>query len=148
MAANPAGARRRGKGYVPMSEINVTPLVDVMLVLLVVFMITAPLLTAGVPVDLPKTQASRTVGQDEPLVVTVNRDGEVFLQETRLELDVLAPRLRAIRGIRSDARIFVRADRTLSYGRVMEVMGRLNAAGFGRVALITDFGSSEGGRAR
>lgn len=145
MAAATAGPRRRGRGRAPMSEINVTPLVDVMLVLLVVFMVTAPLLTAGVPVELPRTPASTMVGQDEPLVVTVNREGEVFLQETRVEPDSLAPRLQAIAGVRPDTRIFVRADRALAYGRVMGVIGRLNAAGFRRVALITDFAGTAGG---
>ena len=147
MAMAPAGrnGHRRGRGYVPMSEINVTPLVDVMLVLLVVFMITAPLLTAGVPVDLPETEASKMVGQDEPLVITVNRDNEVFLQETRVALDSLAARLRAITEIRRDTRIFIRADQALAYGKVMEVMGTLNLAGFSRVALVTDFGATAGG---
>lgn len=135
---DPAG-RRQGRGrYRPMSEINVTPFVDVMLVLLVVFMITAPLLTAGVPVDLPRTEASRFVGQDEPLVVTVAADGKVFLQETEIEPGQLAARLAAITGHRDDVRIFVRGDRSIPYGRVMEVMGRVNAAGFDRVALITE----------
>ena len=147
MAVAPAGrtGRGRGRGYVPMSEINVTPLVDVMLVLLVVFMITAPLLTAGVPVDLPKTEASKMVGQDEPLVITVNRDNELFLQETRVTLESLAARLRAITEIRRDTRIFIRADQGLAYGRVMEVMGALNLAGFSRVALVTDFRAAGGG---
>ncbi len=147
MAMAPSGRNGHGraKGYVPMSEINVTPLVDVMLVLLVVFMITAPLLTAGVPVDLPKTEASKMVGQDEPLVITVNRDNEVFLQETRVALDSLAARLRAITEIRRDTRIFIRADQALAYGKVMEVMGTLNLAGFSRVALVTDFGATAGG---
>ena len=131
--------RRQGRGrYRPMSEINVTPFVDVMLVLLVVFMITAPLLTAGVPVDLPRTEASRFVGQDEPLVVTVAADGKIFLQETEIEPGRLAARLAAIAGRRADVRIFVRGDRSIPYGRVMEVMGRINAAGFDRVALITE----------
>ena len=129
---------RRRRAYRSMSEINVTPLVDVMLVLLVVFMITAPLLTVGVPVDLPKTQASRFVGQDEPLVISVNAEGKLFLQETEIELDRLLPRLTAITGNRPDVRIFVRGDRTIAYGRVMEVMGTVSSAGFSHVALITE----------
>ena len=121
-----------------MSEINVTPLVDVMLVLLVVFMITAPLLTVGVPVDLPKTKASQMVGQDEPLVVSVNSKGEVWLQETKIGLENMVPRLKAITENNKDTRIFVRGDRAINYGRVMEVMGLVNQAGFNRVALITE----------
>ena len=122
----------------PMSEINVTPMVDVMLVLLIIFMVTAPLLTVGVPVDLPKTEASVITGQDEPLVITINSAGRIFLQETELKLDVLVARLRAITRNKLDTRIFVRGDRTIDYGRVMEVMGTVNLAGFTRVALITE----------
>lgn len=136
------GAKRgRGRGrtaYIPMSDINVTPLVDVMLVLLVVFMITAPLLTVGVPVDLPKTKASQMVGQDEPLVVSVNAKGEFWLQETKIGLEQMVPRLEAITENNKETRIFVRGDRAINYGRVMEVMGLINQAGFNRVALITE----------
>ena len=120
----------------PMSEINVTPMVDVMLVLLVIFMVTAPLLTVGVQVDLPKTQASLIPGADEPLTISVNAEGAIFLQETELELAALAPRLAAITGNNPDVRIFVRGDKAISYGRVMEVMGMINAAGFRKVALV------------
>ena len=127
-----------------MSEINVTPLVDVMLVLLVVFMVTAPLLTVGVPVDLPKTRASQMVGQDEPLVITVNERGEVFLQETKITLDQLVPRLGAITRNKKETRIFVRGDRTIAYGQVMEVMGTVNLAGFNRVALVTQLPRNSG----
>jgi biopolymer transport protein TolR len=127
--------RRR---YRPMSEINVTPMVDVMLVLLVVFMVTAPLLTVGVPVDLPKTQAAQITGQDEPLVVSIDGRGRVFLQDTEIEVANLGPRLAAITANRKDARIFVRGDKSISYGRIMEVMGTVNAAGFTRVALVTE----------
>ena len=131
------GRGRRSGSYIPMSEINVTPLVDVMLVLLVVFMVTAPLLTVGVPVDLPKTDASQMVGQDEPLVISVSAKGEVFLQETKITLNQLVPRLDAITNNKRDTRIFVRGDQMIEYGRVMEVMGAVNRAGFSRVALIT-----------
>ena len=120
----------------PMSEINVTPMVDVMLVLLVIFMVTAPLLTVGVQVDLPKTKASLIPGADEPLTISVNAEGTIFLQETELELAALAPRLAAITGNNPDIRIFVRGDKAISYGRVMEVMGTINAAGFRKVALV------------
>jgi len=142
MMTGNGGGRGRGRsrgrgGHIPMSEINVTPFVDVMLVLLVVFMITAPLLTVGVPVDLPKTNASQMVGQDEPLVISMNAKGEVFIQETRIALDQLVPRLTAITANKKDTRIFVRGDRAISYGKVMEVMGTVNLAGFTRVALVT-----------
>ena len=120
-----------------MSEINVTPLVDVMLVLLIVFMVTAPLLTVGVPVDLPKTAANRIIGQDEPLVISVNKKGALFLQDTEIKLDQLVPRLTAITQNRIGARIFIRGDQNIAYGQVMSVMGALNQAGFNRVALIT-----------
>lgn len=125
------------------SEINVTPMVDVMLVLLVVFMITAPLLTVGVPVDLPKTAASRVVGQDEPLVVSVAKDGQLYLQDAQLALDELIPRLVAITENRREARIFLRGDRAISYGEVMAVMGAMNQAGFNRVALLTEMPGKE-----
>jgi len=121
-----------------MSEINVTPFVDVMLVLLIIFMITAPLLTVGVQVDLPKTSAKSIAGKDEPLTITVKKEGQVYLQETKLELDALAPRLQAITGNNPDVRIFVRGDKAVNYGLVMEVMGTINRAGFKKVALITE----------
>ncbi len=127
----------RGK-YLPMAEINVTPFVDVMLVLLVVFMITAPLLTVGVTVDLPETSAPIIGGSDEPLAVTVSASGQIFLQETEVELRELVPRLTAITLNKPDTRIFIRGDKAIAYGVVMEVMGTLNEAGFLRVALVTE----------
>lgn len=137
--------RGRGRGsHIPMSEINVTPMVDVMLVLLVVFMISAPLMTVGVPVDLPKTNASQMVGQDEPLVVSVNSKGEVFLQETKITIEQLVPRLEAITQNKKDTRIFVRGDAAIAYGKVMEVMGTVNLAGFTRVALLTQLPKGNG----
>ena len=133
------GLRGRKVGsYRPMSEINVTPMVDVMLVLLVVFMITAPLLTVGVPVDLPKTKTSVIVGEDEPLVVTLNAEGKLFLQDTEVALDKLVARLTAITENRKETRVFVRGDRKIAYGKIMKVMGLINRAGFDRVALITE----------
>ena len=130
------GGRGRRKSYRTMSDINVTPFVDVMLVLLVVFMVTAPLLTVAVPVDLPKTQA-RTINADkEPLVVSVDSKGEVYLQESKSELDDLVAKLKAVTGANPDARIFVRGDKGVAYGRVMEVMGTISAAGFNKVALV------------
>ena len=121
----------------PMSEINVTPMVDVMLVLLVIFMVTAPLLTVGVQVDLPQTQANAIREPDEPIAVSINAEGKVFLQNTEIDIENLGPRLRAITGANPDARIFVRGDKAIEYGRVMQVMGTINAAGFNKVALIT-----------
>ena len=129
--------RRPGR-YATMSEINVTPFVDVMLVLLVVFMITAPLLTVGVPIDLPKTSASNLQGNEEPLTVSINDKGEIFLQETKVEGVELVARLLAIAENQTSRRVFVRGDRTVDYGAVMAVMGSLNAAGFNKVALVTE----------
>jgi len=121
-----------------MAEINVTPFVDVMLVLLVVFMVTAPLLTVGVSVELPETAAAPIPGQDEPLAVSIDAGGRVFIQDSEVSLETLIPRLQAITQNNPDARIFVRGDKSIDYGRVMEVMGTLNGAGFNRVALITE----------
>ena len=129
------GGRRRRP---PMSQINVTPFVDVMLVLLVIFMITAPLLTVGVEVDLPKTDSPPLPGDDEPLSVTVARDGTTYLQETEVTVDELIPKLKAITERRPDVRIFIRGDQEIAYGRVMEVMGALNRAGFNNLALVTE----------
>jgi biopolymer transport protein TolR len=134
------GGRGRGRrrSSRPMSDINVTPFVDVMLVLLVVFMVTAPLMTVAVPVDLPKTQA-HTVSQDkEPLVVSLDADGKVYLQERQLKLDDLIPKLKAVTGANPDARIFVRGDKAIAYGKIMEVMGAISSAGFTKVALVAE----------
>ena len=122
----------------PMSEINVTPFVDVMLVLLIIFMVTAPLLTVGVEVNLPETKAGAISGVDEPLAVSITESGEVFLQDTAVPLETLVPRLQAITGANRDLRIFVRGDAGINYGRVMEVMGTINAVGYKKVALITE----------
>ncbi len=127
-----ARARRRRP---PMSEINVTPFVDVMLVLLIVFMIAAPLLTVGVEIDLPDADVGEIAGQDEPLEVTVQADGSLYLMETPIELHELGPRLVAISNNNPDVRVFVRGDRGVAYGEVMAVMGALNEAGFTHLAL-------------
>ena len=127
-------ARRRVQ---PMSEINVTPFVDVMLVLLVIFMVTAPLLTVGVKVDLPRSKAGAVTGSDEPLAISIDREGRLFIQDTPTELDGLVPKLIAISGNNPEIRIFVRGDAAVNYGRIMEVMGLVNNAGFRKVALIT-----------
>lgn len=143
MAAWLGGSGRSGRRYRPMSEINVTPLVDVMLVLLVVFMITAPLLTVGVPVDLPETEAAQLTDRDEPLVVSVDAEGKVYIQETEVGLDGLAAKLRAVMGARQDTFVYVRGDRAIDYGRVMEVMGALAAAGFDKVSLMAEVPRAE-----
>jgi biopolymer transport protein TolR len=132
------GSRGGGRRARPMSEINVTPFVDVMLVLLIVFMVTAPLLTVGVPVDLPQTRA-KSLGEDrEPLAVTIDEQGKVFLQNTPIQVDELVPKLVAISSNGYNQRIFVRGDKSVDYGKVMEVMGLLNAAGFTRIGLVTN----------
>lgn len=120
-----------------MADINVTPMVDVMLVLLVIFMVTAPLLTVGVEVDLPKTKASEIRGEDEPLAVSLDKEGQLYVQDTPVDLEGLAPLLLAISKNNQDVRIFVRGDKDIDYGSVMNVMGILNKAGFHKVALIT-----------
>jgi biopolymer transport protein TolR len=137
----PSRTRARGRGSRRtrmMSEINVTPFVDVMLVLLIVFMVTAPLLTVGVPVDLPQTRA-RQLGEDrEPLSVSIEKGGKIFLQNTPIAEDDLVTKLMAISNNGYNQRIFVRGDKDVDYGKVMEVMGLLNAAGFARIGLVTD----------
>ena len=130
--------RRWAGAYRPMSDINVTPLVDVMLVLLIIFMVTAPLLTVGIPVNLPQTKADAISDPQEPLVITIDTAGKIFLQETEIDLDALVPKLQAITQNKTDTRIFVRADKDLAYGRVMQVMGDVTTAGFTQVALIAD----------
>ena len=120
-----------------MSEINVTPFVDVMLVLLIVFMVTAPLLTVGIPVDLPKVKASALTDQKDPIEITVNLEGEVYIGESLVEVDNLIPRINAITELNKEARIYIRGDRVVAYGRVMEIMSIINSAGYIKVALIT-----------
>lgn len=131
---------RRGSKFrrEPMSEINVTPFVDVMLVLLIVFMVTAPLLSVGVPVDLPKTRAAQLTDTEEPLMVTIDQKGEIFLQKRQVPMANLVPQLRAITGANPEARIFVRGDRSIQYGTVMAVMGEISAAGFRKVSLLAE----------
>ena len=141
VAGSSAGGGRRGRGCKPvMAEINVTPMVDVMLVLLIIFMVSAPLLTVGVPLDLPQTQAKSLDQDKNPLTLSVNVKGQVYLNETEIALDELVPKLTAITQTRGgmDERIFVRGDKKVDYGTVMKVMGRLSAAGFRRVALVTE----------
>jgi biopolymer transport protein TolR len=130
--------KRRHVRHRPISDINVTPLVDVMLVLLIVFMIAAPLLTVGVPVDLPKAQSKPLQGDQEPLTVTVNAAGQIFLQETPVELDQLVPRLLAIAESGYDQRVYVRGDKSVNYGTVMQVMAQMSDAGFTRIGLVNE----------
>jgi biopolymer transport protein TolR len=133
--------RRRHRRNPVMSEINVTPMVDVMLVLLIIFMVSAPLLTVGVPIDLPQTQATSLDQADkEPLAVSVNNNGQIFLQNSEIQLEELVPKLTAITQARggNDERIYVRGDKSVDYGTVMKIMGRLNSAGFRKVALVTE----------
>jgi biopolymer transport protein TolR len=137
LGARPQRGIHRRKSH-PMAEINVTPMVDVMLVLLVIFMITAPLLTVGVPVDLPKTAADAIQDPTEPLVVTINKDGKIFLQEAELSADQLGPRVAAISNNNPDVRIFIRGDQAVNYGAIAEVLGQLVSAGFRHLALISD----------
>ncbi len=132
------GRRRRRGSWKPMAEINVTPFVDVMLVLLIVFMVTAPLLTVGVPVDLPQADAQPITTPEEPLVVSVDAEGRLFIQDTEVTAVSLVPRLEAITDANPETRIYVRGDRSISYGLVMEVMGMINEAGFRRVALLAE----------
>jgi len=141
MAVTLPNSRDRGvrsARYRPMSEINVTPMVDVMLVLLVIFMVTAPLLTVGVPVDLPQTQAPAINEPKEPLVITIDAKGQVYLQNNQIDPKDLAPRLIAITNNNPNATIYVRGDRAIDYGRVLEVMGIVSAAGFTKVSLIAE----------
>src|ERR1044071_9190579 len=136
-ALNRSGRRRNGR-FRPMAEINVTPMVDVMLVLLIIFMVTAPLLTVGIPVNLPQTRAEPLSNPYEPIVVTITDKGEVYLQETTIADEALVPRLEAITENKPDTKIFVRGDKKIDYGRVMEVMGMIKSAGFTQVALVVD----------
>ncbi|MDR1235874.1 MAG: protein TolR [Holosporaceae bacterium] len=131
--------RRRKNQRLPMSEMNVTPMIDVMLVLLVIFMITAPLLTVGVRVDLPSANAPAVNDNETPIVVYVKKEGQVFIGEIEVDIETLPDKLRAVTGENlTEAKIFVKGDRALSYGAVMNVMGRINSSGFKKVVLVTE----------
>ncbi len=138
MAGGVDGGGRGGRRWSPKAEINVTPFVDVMLVLLIVFMVAAPLLTVGVEVDLPDTEARAMTTSEEPLTVTIQTDGRIYLQETEIGFDELIARLNAISGTGSDARVYIRADDEADYGEVMRVMARISAAGYSNIGLVTD----------
>lgn len=131
------GHRRRGRHHGLMSEINVTPLVDVMLVLLIIFMVAAPLMTVGVPIDLPETQARALNTETQPITVSVNPDGQIYLQETEIAIEEIVPRLEAISKTGYQERIFVHGDKNADYGTVMQVMARISAAGFRNLGLVT-----------
>ena len=135
-----SGGRHKRRRHAVMSEINVTPFVDVMLVLLIVFMVSAPLLTVGVPLDLPQSQAKSLEQDREPLTISVNVQGQVFLQNSEIKVEDLVAKLKAITDARggADERIYVRGDKKVDYGTMMRVMGRLSAAGYHRVALVTE----------
>ncbi len=136
-----AGGRTKHRRRPVMSEINVTPFVDVMLVLLIVFMVSAPLLTVGVPIDLPQSQAKALEQNNEPLTISVNNQSQIFLQNDEIKLDDLLPKLKAIidaRGGSSNDLIYIRGDRTVAYGMMMRVMGRISSAGYHRIALVTE----------
>ena len=144
MAANagtPVIGKRKHHRQRVMSEINVTPMVDVMLVLLIIFMVSAPLLTVGVPIDLPQSQAKSIEQDKEPLTISVNDKGQIFLQNSQIAADDLIPKMQAVAEARGgkDARVYVRGDKKVDYGTMMRVMGRLSSAGFNRVALVTEF---------
>lgn len=136
----PAKRRGRRQRRAPMSEINVTPFVDVMLVLLIIFMVTAPMLTVGVPIDLPKTEANAAndSSQKEPLTVSVGADGKIFIQEMEITLEEIVPKLTAIAKNGFEEVIYIRGDRRTNYGALMQIMGKISAAGFRRISLVTD----------
>jgi biopolymer transport protein TolR len=137
--ARPGGGRRgRARKHSPMHEINVTPFVDVMLVLLIIFMVTAPMLTSGVPIELPESKGQQLQTNKEPVTLSVDRSGKVFIQETEIKLEEIAPKLKAIAKNGYDEQIFIRGDKGIDYGTVMRVMGRVKAAGFTKVSLVTE----------
>jgi biopolymer transport protein TolR len=142
-----SGRRARHRRSV-MAEINVTPMVDVMLVLLIIFMVSAPLLTVGVPIDLPQSQAKSLEQDKEPLTISVNEKGQVYLQNSEIDVEELVPMLQAVAQARggTEARVYVRGDKKVDYGTMMRVMGRLSGAGFHRVALVTEFEQSGAGK--
>ncbi len=131
------GRRRGGKRHAPMSEINVTPFVDVMLVLLIIFMVAAPLLTVGVPIDLPETKAKQLNSETQPITISVREGGQVFLQETEISTEELIPKLQAIAKNGYNERLYVRGDKETDYGTVMKLMGALNQAGYKKIGLVT-----------
>lgn len=137
MVANYTLSKVRKRNHI-VSEINITPIVDVMIVLLVIFMVTAPMLVSGIKVDLPETTSKPIAGQDEPLAVSIDAKGKIYIMDTLIEESMLIEKLKAITKSNMDTRIFVRGDKSLTYGRIMSIVGDINAAGFSKVALITN----------
>ncbi len=131
-------SKSRSRSRSLMSEINVTPFVDVMLVLLIVFMVSAPMLTVGVPVNLPNSDADSLPDDNEPLTLSINSKGEIFIQDTKIGFNELIPKILAVSKNRTDTRIYVRGDKNINYGRVMEIMGKLSGSGFSKVALLSE----------
>ena len=133
-----SGRRSRARKHTPMHEINVTPFVDVMLVLLIIFMVTAPMLTSGVPIELPETRGQQLQTNKEPVTISVDKSGKVFIQETEIKLEEIAPKLKAIAKSGYDEQIFIRGDKGIDYGTIMRVMARVKAGGFTKVSLVTE----------
>lgn len=141
VAGKSGGGRRRGRRggkSAPMSEINVTPMVDVMLVLLIIFMVAAPLMTVGVPIDLPKTQAKQLNTEQKPITVSVNSEGQIYVDETQVQLASVVETVSSLAANGTEDRVYVRGDMSANYGTVMEVMGALSGAGFTKIGLLTD----------
>lgn len=137
MATSSSGKKRRTRRYQPVSEINVTPFVDVMLVLLIIFMVSAPLLTVGVPIDLPDSKAKSLNAETQPITISVNEKGEIYLQETQIPEQELVAKLKAIASAGYEERIYVRGDKGANYGKVVQVMARISAAGYKHIGLVT-----------
>lgn len=138
MAFTPPTKAKSRRTRSPIGDINVTPLVDVMLVLLIIFMVTAPLMTVGVPVNLPQNKAPALNESLEPLTITIQQDGKIFIQETPIELDTLVEKVKAVMASKPDTRIFIRGDKGISYGQIMTVISLLSSSGFGKIALMTE----------
>lgn len=136
-AGGGGGRRRRAKRHMPVSEINVTPFVDVMLVLLIIFMVAAPLLTVGVPIDLPETQAKSLQPETQPITISVNQEGKVYIQESEIAVDDILVQLESIAQNGYEERIYVRGDRAADYGTVMKIMARISSAGYKKIGLVT-----------
>ena len=131
------GGGEEGGGYQPMAEINITPMVDVMLVLLIIFMVAAPLMMAGVPVELPKTSATRVADPQKPVIVSLTADGEIYIRDDQVTQDTLIPRLADLRAKEGDTIVYVRADKSSVYGNVMDILGMVGKSGYGRVSLLS-----------
>jgi biopolymer transport protein TolR len=131
------GGGQEGGGYQPMAEINITPMVDVMLVLLIIFMVAAPLMMAGVPVELPQTSATRVSNPQKPMIVSLTADGELYIRDEQVTQDNLIPRLQSIRSEEGDTVVYVRADKVSVYGDVMDILGMVGQSGYGRVSLLS-----------